>query len=440
MTGSSGPALYEQLCFVAMPFGVKDVGGQPVDFDRLYDAVFEPALSGVSLPEGGRLVPHRADRDFYAGVIDEDMYRYLEYSRFVLADISGQNPNVFYELGVRHRSRESGTAIFQQIGDPIPFDVSHVRVFPYTQGSDAADAEARSLIERVVTESLRRNRLDSPVAAALRAQREGQGADRLLDRALMEAENAIRAEDRPRAVQAYRRAIRLDPENFTLHLEAGILLRDTGDWPGAVEAQREAVRIEPEAAAAWRELGVALNKLHARSDDEPRTGEAELRRAVELDPHDSDAWASLGGVLKRKPDYEGALDSYERAVAESGGASYPLLNAMKVRAAISGKLDLSDADRIRLRRVQRRRARQAEQDPPYDAPWSFFDLAEVLLYLDDPNGFLRYLDEGVLHSAHGWQPGTFADSLQIVSLDGPKGEALAQGVLRLRSAAAALSV
>lgn len=434
-----GPAPYERLCFVAMPFGVKEVNGRPVDFDRLYDEVFEPALSAVPLPEGGRLVPHRADRDFFAGVIDDDMYRYLEYSRFVLADISGQNPNVFYELGVRHRSRESGTAIFQQTDDPVPFDVSHVRVFPYAQGSGSADAEARALVTRVVGESLKRNRLDSPVAVALREQREGQGAERILDKALLDAENAIRAEAWPRAVQAYRRAIELDPGNFTLHLEVGILLRDTGEWAGAVEAQSEAVRIEPAASAAWRELGVALNKLSALSDEETRTGEAELRRAVALDPRDFDAWASLGGVLKRGLDYEGALDAYERAVAESGGASYPLLNAMKLRAARSGALDLTAADQVRLCRAQRRRARQTGQDPPYDTPWSFFDLAEISLYLGDPDAFLLNVDEGVLHCTHGWQPRTFADSLQIVSLDGPTGDALGEGLRRLRVAVAAFS-
>jgi hypothetical protein len=46
------------------------------------------------------------------------MFEYLEYSRFAVADISGLNANVFYELGARHRARESATAIFHQTGAP----------------------------------------------------------------------------------------------------------------------------------------------------------------------------------------------------------------------------------------------------------------------------------------------------------------------------------
>lgn len=434
----SGPGPYEQLCFVAMPFGTKEVNGVPVDFDRLYDEIFAPAIDSVSLPEGGHLIPHRCDKDFYAGSIDEDMYRYLEYSRFVLADVTGQNPNVFYELGVRHRSRESGTAIFQQANDPIPFDINHVRVFAYSSSSVTEDDDARLLVARVLTESLQRNRLDSPVAVALRAQRQHQGPGHQLDKFLLEAENAIRAQDRPTAIQAYRKAIELNPANFTLRLEVGLLLRDAGNWLQAVEALDEAVRLEPSSAAAWRELGVSLNKLHALDNNEPRTGEEELRRAVDLDPHDFDAWASLGGVLKRKPDLAGALDAYERAVTESSGASYPLLNAMKLRAAQKGPLVLSTGDTLRLRKAQRRRALQTTQQPPYDAPWSFFDLAEISLYLGDINGFTQSLDEGVLHCTHGWQPRTFAQSLQLVSLDGRAGDALAVAIDQLLSAAEAL--
>lgn len=426
---------YEQLCFVAMPFGKKAVNGVEVDFDNLYDQVFAPAIASVQLPEGGYLIPHRADKDFYAAVIDQDMYEYLEYSRFVLADISGHNANVVYELGVRHRSRESGTAIFKQDEDPIPFDVDHVRVFSYSREDDA---EAAELVRKVLTASLERNQLDSPVAVALRSQRERQGPDHRLDKFLLEAENAIRSKDLPAAIQAYRAAIQIDPGNFTLRLEAGVLLRDHGDWAGAVETLEEGVRLEESSAATWRELGVALNKLH-HLGRESRTGENELRRAVELDPRDADAWASLGGGLKRKPDLSAALDAYERATSESAGAAYPFLNAMKLKVAQAGPLVLTSTDRLLLRRARKQRAAQVAQDPPYAVPWSFFDLAEIALYFGELDDFERYLEDGVLHSTHGWQLGTFANSLRLASLPGPAGDALQAAIERLSAAAEALA-
>jgi tetratricopeptide (TPR) repeat protein len=259
-----------------------------------------------------------------------------------------------------------------------------------------------------------------------------------LDKVLIEAENAIRADDRPTAIQAYRKAILLDPSNFTLRLEAGVLLRDAGGWEEAVATLDEAVRLEPSSAAAWRELGVALNKLHALGGDD-RTGEDELRRAVEIDPRDFDAWSSLGGILKRKPDFPGALKAYERAVAESGGASYPLLNAMKLRAAKAGPLVINSRDQLLLRRAKRGRTLQTVQDPPYDTPWSFFDLAEICLYLGDVEGFRRAIDEGLLHSTHGWQAETFANSLELVSLMGEADDAVRDVIELLRATADVLS-
>src|ERR1700682_2345766 len=105
---------YQKFCFVIMPFGKKPVNGKIVDFDSIYAQVFEPAIRGVNLPEGGSLECRRTDKDFFSGSIDLEMFQYLEYSRFALADTSGLNANVFYELGARHRARASGTAIFHQ--------------------------------------------------------------------------------------------------------------------------------------------------------------------------------------------------------------------------------------------------------------------------------------------------------------------------------------
>jgi len=85
---------YSKICFVIMPFGKKPVGDQMVDFDPLYDDIFVPAIIAVALPEGGKLEPRRTDKDFFAGDIKLEMFQYLEYSRFALADISGINFNV----------------------------------------------------------------------------------------------------------------------------------------------------------------------------------------------------------------------------------------------------------------------------------------------------------------------------------------------------------
>ena len=183
-----------------MPLGDKPLGDRTLDFDKLYDDIFVPAISVVSLPEGGKLEPRRTDKDFFSGDIKLEMFQCLEYSRFVLADISGLNFNVAYELGARHRARGHGTALFRLTQFSPPFDISSIKAFPYDFEPANKGAEARDLIARVLTESLVQNRLDSPVRIALVEQL----ASGKIDGLLAEAENEIRKPNWTVAMEIYR--------------------------------------------------------------------------------------------------------------------------------------------------------------------------------------------------------------------------------------------
>ena len=65
---------YPGICFVIMPFGSKEVGDRRVDFDAIYQLIFDPAIRLVQLPEGGALEPRRTDQDFFAGDISLEMF------------------------------------------------------------------------------------------------------------------------------------------------------------------------------------------------------------------------------------------------------------------------------------------------------------------------------------------------------------------------------
>ncbi len=420
---------YSRICFVIMPFGKKPVGEREVDFDQIYDTIFRPAIDAVPLPapEAGNLEARRTDKDFFAGDISHEMFNYLEYSRFALADITGLNANVFYELGHRHRARESGTAIFRQTDAPIPFDINQIKAFPYEYFPEEQAAESRELIRRVLTESLQQNRPDSPVRRALAGQKERGGDAEALIR---EAENALRNQDPATAVLKYRDAVAADSDNHLVRLGLGLLLKNRGDWPEALEQFTRAAALAPDYGEAHREKGIAENKIFRESGAGP-DGEESLRKAVELNPQDFDALASLGGVLKRKDDRDGALAAYRKSTEVSRGHSYPLLNALKLEAARAGQLEVDAKTTLMLRRAEKSRRAQAANDPPYDAPWSHFDLAEMRLYLGDPDGFLKTIDEGLLVCEHSWQPQTFRDSLAILADAGVELPGLADGIAKL---------
>jgi Flp pilus assembly protein TadD len=408
------PMDYSKICFVIMPFGKKPVGDQTVDFDKLYDDIFVPAISAVPLPEGGNLDPRRTDKDFFTGDIKLEMFQYLEYSRFALADISGLNFNVAYELGARHRARESGTAIFRQGSAAPPFDISSIKAFPYDyQPVEEAD-KARALITRVLRESLVQNRHDSPVRMALDVQsKSGQ-----IDDLLAEAENAIRREDWTGAMGIYRKATAQEPANPLPRMKLGLLCRDRKIWDEALEQFTQACASSPEYGEAWREKGVVENKIAAEAkeplDTDPAPGEASLKRAVELNSKDFDAYASLGGVLKRAGRFGPALAAYEQSMKVSGGHTYPLLNALKLRVPVNGRLGLSGADKVALIRAERFRGGQSQQVPPFDKPWCFFDLAEIKLYQGDPKAFLEIALKGIGQTDANWQIKTFVDSLRLL--------------------------
>lgn len=402
------------MCFIIMPFGRKQVADREIDFDDIYDRIFVPSVKAVVLPEGGTLEPRRTDKDFFTGDIGQEMFEYIEYSRFALADISGLNVNVFYELGARHRAREAGTAIFRQTDAPIPFDINRIKAFPYEYQPEQKAEESRKLITRVLTESLQQNRLDSPVQLALRVQRR-EHAD--IEEVLKEAENAIRNHDPAMAIVKYREALKGDPGNPLLRLKVGLLLKDRGLWEEALDHFTKAALRAPEYAEVHREIGIAQNKLWDRAgqgSDVP-DGEAALRKAVDLNPGDFDALASLGGILKRRKQWVESAAAYRRATEVSRGHPYPLLNEIILQARADRGLALDGRRRMQLTRAERALGAQVANQPPYNAPWSHFDLATVRLLLGDGDGFLRLLDQGLTYCDAAWQPGTFRDTLRLLA-------------------------
>jgi tetratricopeptide (TPR) repeat protein len=413
---------YAKTCFVVMPFGTKPVGKHKVNFDHIYDNIFKPAIAAVALPEGGKLKPARTDKDFFAGDIGQEMFQYLNRSRFVLADITSLNPNVMYEIGVRHAVRQSGTAIFRQGDATLPFDVNHIKAFPYSYRPEKNAAEARKLIRRVLRESLEQNALDSPVQIALKAQRE-QPQREQVDWLLLEAENAVRQFDRPAAIAKLRQALAVSGGNALIHIRLGILLRDQGDLPGSVQQFTSATELQPDYSDAWRERGIQEARLTKNAN-----GEESLRTAIRLNSNDFDALASLGGILRKSNRLQEAAQLYQKAVDVSGGHPYPLMMALKLRARTSGVLKIDDEVKRQLFLAEKMRQAQASATPPFDVPWCMFDCAEARLYAGDSDGFVIWTKKGLEACQHRWEAETYRSALQLLVDGGVQPEGLSDGL------------
>ena len=152
------------VCFVDMPFGKKPdlASGVEVDFDQIYEAGIEPAILKAGLE------PIRGDRERTGGIIHAPMFGRLLLSDYVVADLTLANPNVFYELGIRHTARPFTTVpIFAAIHG-LPFDVSLVRAIPYNlekgQLTDDAAAELKLTLGKRLKEAIHgASSKDSPI-------------------------------------------------------------------------------------------------------------------------------------------------------------------------------------------------------------------------------------------------------------------------------------
>lgn len=113
--------------FVAMPFGTKlGPDGQPIDFNRVYAEYIEPALKAAGLEV------FRADEEQRAGDIRTDMFQELLLADLVVADLTLESPNVWYELGVRHALRARGVVLVAGGRTPTAFDLYTDRKLRYS--------------------------------------------------------------------------------------------------------------------------------------------------------------------------------------------------------------------------------------------------------------------------------------------------------------------
>ena len=107
--------------FVAMPYGTKE----EIDFNKVYSDLIKPAL----IHEGYEVF--RADEEQSAGNIRTDMFQELLLGDLVIVDLSIDNPNVWYELGVRHALRARGVILIKSKRDYMPFDIYTDRTLTY---------------------------------------------------------------------------------------------------------------------------------------------------------------------------------------------------------------------------------------------------------------------------------------------------------------------
>ena len=135
--------------FVVMPIGDQTYGDIAVTEAELrsrYDHLIREAL----LKASPNLEVMRADDVAAPGAITTDILTRIMHADLVVADVTYPNPNVFYELGLRHACRNGTIIIRERLGPRAPFDIAHLRHIDYdntTPGLSTLANRLRSAIE-----------------------------------------------------------------------------------------------------------------------------------------------------------------------------------------------------------------------------------------------------------------------------------------------------
>jgi len=146
----------KKLCFVIMPFSSTERCTKE-EWTEIFQNVHKPAITGSRLG-------YKCERsEIRTGAFIKDILLQLNQADVVLADLTDMNPNVFYELGVRHTLRNR-TILVSRTMDDVPSDLGQYGVIIYNTTPKSV-AEYKNKISEVLKD-IKNNpeRTDNPVS------------------------------------------------------------------------------------------------------------------------------------------------------------------------------------------------------------------------------------------------------------------------------------
>jgi predicted transcriptional regulator YheO len=134
--------LETRACFVIAPLGEPESATR-TRTDKLMRHIIRPAA------EACKYSPTLATEDERPGLIHNRIVRRIIDDALVIADLTDHNPNVFYELAIRHCYGKPFVQLIV-VGQPLPFDISGVQTIRYDLSDPDSVAHARESLTRQI--------------------------------------------------------------------------------------------------------------------------------------------------------------------------------------------------------------------------------------------------------------------------------------------------
>lgn len=112
-----------KVCFVISP-----IGEEGSETRERSDQILKHIITGPAEQNGYTVI--RADKISEPGIITTQIIEYIVDADLVIADLTEKNPNVFYELAIRHAIRKPLVQMIRK-GEIIPFDVAATRIIQF---------------------------------------------------------------------------------------------------------------------------------------------------------------------------------------------------------------------------------------------------------------------------------------------------------------------
>lgn len=145
-------------CFIVTP-----IGGDNTETRRKADGLIDAAI--IPVLEELDIECHVAHRIDQSGSITKQVIAHLVKDDLVIANLTGLNPNVMYELAVRHAARLPIVVVAEK-GTNLPFDVTTERTVFYID--DMAGVEKlKPILKKAIESALKDEEPDNPIYNAI---------------------------------------------------------------------------------------------------------------------------------------------------------------------------------------------------------------------------------------------------------------------------------
>ena len=150
----------KKICFVISPIGEDDS-----ETRKRSDQVLKHIITGAVEQLGYEVI--RADKISEPGIITHQILQHIVDAPLVIADLTERNPNVFYELALRHAIRKPLVQLIKK-GELIPFDVAATRIIQFDlHNLDSVEAAKLEIVAQVKSLEAGRNDTDNPISVSL---------------------------------------------------------------------------------------------------------------------------------------------------------------------------------------------------------------------------------------------------------------------------------